>query len=329
MDEVNNETKATKGKMDIDVQFEEGDVKVDTGVNFEGNCSTAYSYLNNEPTLGDVVAGIKKVDEMFPFLGEYEFNREIAMLSSDLQTSATAMLSAGCRILRLKEHEPHGKFMKAVEDVGLGYKTAKRFMSCALRFIEADTGKVKYPQLVQQSSTKIYDLVILDDDDLKALEEGSSVSNITLDDVDKLTTRELRKKLREAKEEKKALESVINSKNEKLDEMEKALHMGKKPVEYPDVKELNVNIDKLSVDSFSLVQKIKGIADEFNELTTGDETADGAYRIAFEKLKSTARAILEEMERAVDYTDSVVPECIRMNTGFGLIDAGIQEADIL
>ena len=316
MDEVNNETKATKGKMDIDVQFEEGDVKVDTGVNFEGNGSTAYSYLNNEPTLGDVVAGIKKVDEMFPFLGEYEFNREIAMLSSDLQTSATAMLSAGCRILRLKEHEPHGKFMKAVEDVGLGYKTAKRFMSCALRFIEADTGKVKYPQLVQQSSTKIYDLVILDDDDLKALEEGSSVSNITLDDVDKLTTRELRKKLREAKEEKKALESVINSKNTKLNEMEKELNMPKANIEYPDVTELNNKIDTLTTDSFTLSERIISIADSFQDLTTGNNTADAAYRMAYGKLKGIVKSIVEEMGRALDYVVSRTPECMTVNAGF-------------
>lgn len=309
MDEANRNTmNATDSKMDNVVHF---DSEVANVGNFEV-----------EPSLESVASNIAKVDEMFPFLGEYEFNRELSMLSSDIQTSATAMLSAGCRLLRLKEHEAHGQFMKAIEKVGINQRMANRFMSCALRFIEADTGKLKYPQLVQQNTSKIYELAMLDDDDLKLLDEGGSVADITLDDVDKLSVRELRKKLREAKEEKKALEGVINSKNEKLDEMEKRMLLGdKKTVDYPDVSELNSRIDALPVDSFRLARTIEGMADEFKDLTTGDETADGAYRIAFERLRSTARAIVEELERAVDYADSIIPECVRMNTGFNFANA--------
>ena len=78
MDEANRNTmNATDSKMDNVIHFDSEGANVG---NFEV-----------EPSLESVASNIAKVDEMFPFLGENEFNRELSMLSSDIQTSATAI----------------------------------------------------------------------------------------------------------------------------------------------------------------------------------------------------------------------------------------------
>ena len=82
--------------------------------------------------LATVAENIHKTDVMFSFLGEYTFEDEVTAIRSDLTTSANSMLSAGCRLLRLKEHEGRGRFMKALEELGIVHETARRLMNTAI-----------------------------------------------------------------------------------------------------------------------------------------------------------------------------------------------------
>lgn len=275
--------------------------------------------------LATVAENIHKADAMFSFLGDYTYEGEVTAIRNDLTTSANSMLSAGCRLLRLKEHEGHGRFMKALDGLGLAERTANRLMNTAMKFV-SDSGSVKYPRLMQQSVSKIYELALLDDDDLKGLDEGKSVANIDVDEVDRMTVRDLRKKVREAKKEREALENVIKSKSEKLDELEKEIALKeqassdeeeKRYVPQPeDVNALRNEITLLATDSYDLYQRMVSLADRIEKASSGSDLADSSYRLLFGQLKGAAASITEEMERAMEYVESRVPESLTPVSGF-------------
>lgn len=276
--------------------------------------------------LATVAENIHKADAMFSFLGDYTFDGEVAAIRNDLTASANSMLSAGCRLLRLKEHEGHGRFMKALEELGIVNKTARRLMNTAMKFV-SDTGSVKYPRLMQQSVSKIYELALLDDDDLKDLDDGKPVADIDVDEVDRMTVRDLRKKVREAKKEREALENVIKSKSEKLDELEKEIALKeqastdgeeeKRYVPQPeDVNALRNEITLLATDSYDLYQRMVSLADRIEKASSGSDLADSSYRLLFGQLKGAAASITEEMERAMEYVESRVPESLTPVSGF-------------
>ena len=271
-----------------------------------------------------VAENIRKTDVMFSFLGDYTLEGEVTAIRNDLTTSANSMLSAGCRLLRLKEHEGHGRFMKVLEELGIGWKTANRLMNTAMKFV-ADNGSVKYPRLLQQSVSKIYELALLDDEDLKDLDEGKPVAEIEVDEVDRMTVRDLRKKIREARKEREALENVIKSKSEKLDELEKEIALkeqatpdeDKKYVPQPeDVNALRNEITLLATDSYDLYQRMVSLADRIEKASSGSDLADSSYRLLFGQLKGAAASITEEMERAMEYVESRVPESLTPVSGF-------------
>lgn len=285
--------------------------------------------------LATVAENIHKTDVMFSFLGEYTFEGEVTAIRNDLTTSANSMLSAGCRLLRLKEHEGRGRFMKALEELGIVHKTARRLMNTAMKFV-SDNGSVKYPRLLQQSVSKIYELALLDDDDLKDLEGGKSVAEIEVDEIDRMTVRDLRKKIREAKKEREALENVIKSKNEKLDELEKEMALKERSeeeaVEIPvvppmDTTLLGNEIEMLVADSFDLYRKLTSLADRLESATSGDDKSDSSYRMLFGRLKGTAASIAEEMERALEYVESRVPASLTAVSGFGFMSAADEEEE--
>lgn len=275
--------------------------------------------------LATVAENIHKADAMFSFLGDYTFEGEVTAIRNDLTTSANSMLSAGCRLLRLKEHEGHGRFMKALDELGLAERTANRLMNTAMKFV-SDTGGVKYPRLMQQSVSKIYELALLDDDDLKDLDEGKPVAEIDVDEVDRMTVRDLRKKVREARKEREALENVIKSKSEKLDELEKEIALKeqassdeeeKRYVPQPeDVNALRNEITLLATDSYDLYQRMVSLADRIEKASSGSDLADSSYRLLFGQLKGAAASITEEMERAMEYVESRVPESLTPVSGF-------------
>lgn len=286
--------------------------------------------------LATVAEDIRKADAMFSFLGDYSFETEKTAIKAELSTSANLMLSAGSRLLRMKEHEVEGTFHKALEEIGVDKRIAQRLMSTARKFV-SDTGSMKYPRLAQQSVSKMYELALLDDEDLRELDEGKPVADIEVDEIDRMTVRELRAKIREAKKEKEALNKVIATKDSKITEMEKAaalqeqelkdLKEGKKeePEAPADTSELERELELIKLDSYNLYRKITGLADRVEHLTSGSDKADSAYRVFFGSFKGAVAGIAEEIGRAEDYVGSCIPDSKIPRTGFGFMEAAAED----
>jgi hypothetical protein len=148
----------------------------------------------------------------------YSYDRVLNECAFFMEQSAKAAIELGNRLILLKEMEGHGKFMKALDELGLSNGTAHNVMRTALKLSNFQTSGNLLSSA--KSRSKVFELMILDNEELQALDEGQTVAGITLDDVDRMSVRELRAALRANREDLKAKDAVLSNKNKKLDEME-------------------------------------------------------------------------------------------------------------
>ncbi len=96
-------------------------------------------------------------------------------------------IELGKCLLLLKEMTPHGEFTPRIELLGIGERTARRFMSAARKI--SQNGHLSDLSARMKSITSVLELVTQDDDVLERLSD--------MDDIDLLTPSELRARLRE------------------------------------------------------------------------------------------------------------------------------------
>lgn len=131
---------------------------------------------------------------------------------------AMAMLEAGRRLVQIKEFEEHGDFLTIVDGLGISPRTAQRMMGAAVKYLVPLPAEGKQ-KLLALSPTKLYDLAILDDEEIKELAKGKTVAGMTLDEIDSMGSHELRAKLREAGQQLEAKDKVLEQKNKKIDRL--------------------------------------------------------------------------------------------------------------
>lgn len=147
--------------------------------------------------------------------------------------SAEAMLEAGKRLIVLKENEPHGEFIEIVQQqLGLPYRTTARLMQAAIKY-SSPALKANVPALAHLGKTKLFELMTEDDEELAALADGGTVAGMTLDDIDRMTSRELKAALRETRENSEAQARLLADKNNKIDELAAKLTTKKPRVQTP------------------------------------------------------------------------------------------------
>ena len=143
--------------------------------------------------------------------------------------SAQAMLEAGRRLILLKEHEPHGDFMVIVEQqLQLNPRTAQRMMAAAAKYLApAIASKSQAPALLALGTTKLFELMVEDDEAIEALADGGTLAGLKLDDIEAMTARELRAAVRKERDARKkdgdAKDKVLAKKEAKITELETQL----------------------------------------------------------------------------------------------------------
>lgn len=129
---------------------------------------------------------------------------------------------AGTRLIQLKENLQHGDFIRSLARIDIAESTARRLMTGALKYANQPT----LADLTKRagSKSKLLELAFLDDDDLQELNDGGTVAGLTLDDVERMTTRELKAALRklrvDAKQSVDIKEQIIATKDKKLNELD-------------------------------------------------------------------------------------------------------------
>lgn len=192
--------------------------------------------LNDDAKAMDLVSSkekekaltIAEIDKTYLEEGEV-YNLKIVMDKARFyqNQAANALIDLGKQIILLKAHEPHGQFLAALEDLGMAERSARYAMAAAQKFSNRQSTAVL-------GNEKIRALTVLDDDSIKTLEDGGELTGIgTLDDIEKMTVKELKSALRaekqKRKEEREAQEAAISQKEQKLNELEMELRYREPP----------------------------------------------------------------------------------------------------
>lgn len=164
----------------------------------------------------------EEIDRLYGDGLPYSRERLITDIRAHFSRSAVDMLEAGKKFILLKEREPHGAFLEAVRACGVSTRLAQRFMQAAFKFAH------KSETVSLLSSTKLLDLALLDDQEIKELTEGGTIAGLDIDAIDRMGTVELRSALREYKADKQALEELVAAKNRKIDENERGFTLREK-----------------------------------------------------------------------------------------------------
>ncbi|HFO0269379.1 TPA: DUF3102 domain-containing protein [Enterobacter asburiae] len=244
----------------------------------------------------------------------YERDRIVHETRFYMAQSAEAMLEAGKRLVILKENEPHGDFTNILEnDLGLAPQVARRMMQASVKFLGNGDDQPKRSALSVLGKTKLYELMVLDDEELDALADGGTVAGATLDDIDRMTSRELKAALREARETNAAQQRVLADKNEKIDSLSTKLEKKSRiqpPKPDEEVKKLRAEVTALAVEAESAIAVRLSSAFETlcaycaeNMIDTPRDFMTGLVC----QLESTARSLRSTFDLPDEPTGNVVP----------------------
>ena len=126
------------------------------------------------------------------------------------------LFELGKRLLLLKEQTQHGEFISRVELLGFDKSLARKLMVATLKFSKVETSPLLK---TVKSQSKLLELIVLDDSEIEVIEQGGSIGDVSLDTIETMSVRELKKALRDAKADIDAKEQVIKTKDQKANEL--------------------------------------------------------------------------------------------------------------
>ncbi|WP_290607760.1 DUF3102 domain-containing protein, partial [Arsenophonus sp. ENCA] len=153
----------------------------------------------------------------------YERERIVHEARFYMAQSAEAMLEAGKRLIILKENEPHGEFMNIVTgQLGINYNTASKMMRASVKYLNPNLTR-KLSTFTDLGKAKLFELMTEDDEELAELAEGGTIAGLTLDDVDRMSVRELRAAIRQSRQKLKESENDLNTSRQMVAEREEKI----------------------------------------------------------------------------------------------------------
>lgn len=243
----------------------------------------------------------------------YERDRIVHEARFYMAQSAEAMLEAGKRLIILKENEPHGDFIDIVESqLSLPKRTAQVMMQASLKYLSPKL-EPKAQALALLGKTKLFELMTEDDEDLVELADGGTIAGMSLDDIDRMTSRELKAALREARETNAAQQRVLADKNEKIDSLSTRLEKKSRiqpPKPDEEVKKLRAEVTALAVEAESAIAvQLSGAFETLctycaeNMIDTPRDFMAGLVC----QLESTARSLRSTFDLPDEPTGNVAP----------------------
>jgi len=229
---------------------------------------------------------IKEVEEQFGDGQPYERPRLVNEVKFYQQQMGESLIETGRRLIRIKAHEDHGSFMQVLENLNMAARSAQYAMTAARKFGNTQTS-------AYLSNEKIRVLSVLDDDSIQTLEDGGKAAGVTMDDVERMSVRELRAALRKEREkrknEKTAQEDAIAQKEGMINKLERDLRY-----QQPPTKEqlAAVTLEPLKKKLFEHVLMVQFYLDEAVKVVVQAQKVEGA---TFPQLQEWGRAHYEQL----------------------------------
>lgn len=196
----------------------------------------------------------------------YNVDLYVATIRRYAAESATRLVQIGCMLIQIHERETLDGYRDILERIGIGERFAQRARQAAVKLRDRKT-------ILQLGVSKALELMTEDDADLDALEAGGALFGATLDDIDRMTVRELKETLRterrEHADEKTADEEIIRTKDERINKLMRS----KRKLETSDaraqVDELLSDMDEAAVElakqATLLIQGINAVHQAYDE----------------------------------------------------------------
>lgn len=136
--------------------------------------------------------------------------RDIAV---NMRRSVEACLEVGRGLAVLKEACEHGQFMTRIDALGIEVRIAQRFIQSAAKFSNASSTPLLK---AAGNQTKLFEMLVLDDEQVEELEQTGQTGGLALDDVASMSVKELREALRKERDSRKAEKNKLDA-NHKAD----------------------------------------------------------------------------------------------------------------
>lgn len=213
------------------------------------------------------------------------------------------LFELGKRLLLLKEQTQHGEFISRVELLGFDKSLARKLMVATLKFSKVETSPLLK---TVKSQSKLLELIVLDDSDIEIIEDGGSIGDVSLDTIETMSVRELKKALRDAKSDIEAKEQVIKTKDQKANELLEENTKLKSPVQIKKraeteqqqlakkaLEEISAACLKMHNDTVRFTNEINSVIDaiEENGLYEIQEQLEANVIAAFQQIAQTSVAL--------------------------------------
>lgn len=246
----------------------------------------------------------------------YDRSRIVSEARFFLAQSAESMLEAGKRLILLKENEPHGEFVELLEQrLGLNARSAQKLMQAAAKYLApAITSKASAPTLLGLGRAKLLELVAEPDEDIAALADGGTLAGMTIDEIDAMSSRELREALRKEREARKkdagAKDKVIQRKEGKISELEEQLARLNDGLSNPS-EQTQVDLVRDAATAAELA--LRRLVHDAGQVTEAPatEVAATAARQGVEFVAQLFATLIGEAGIAVDFAEMVTPAWVQ------------------
>ncbi len=139
-------------------------------------------------------------------------------ISANMRRSVEACLQVGMGLCALKAACQHGEFTARLDVIGIEPQVASRFMQSASKFTNLPTSAT-IKAIGNQS--KLFEMLVLDDEQIEELELTGQTGELKLDEIATMSVKELRAALREERQERQADKDLLETKNKRIDKLEK------------------------------------------------------------------------------------------------------------
>ena len=138
----------------------------------------------------------------------YNEDRWIERGRQAMRQTVEGMFELGRVLIVLKEHMTWEKFADVCEVFGMSVRAAQQLTQATRRFATPQMQKAQ-SKLMELGKSKLLELLVEEDEALADLADGGDINGHTLDDVERMTVRELRAALRESRDTAEAKDKII------------------------------------------------------------------------------------------------------------------------
>ncbi len=151
-------------------------------------------------------------------------------ISANMRRSVEACLEVGRGLRVLKETCDHGSFIARLDVLGIDRHVAARFMQAAVKF--SNVPSTAHLTKAIGNQTKLFEMLVLDDDQFEELALTGQTGELALDDVATMSVKELRAAVRQLKQDVDFTGEKLQKERARADKAEKRLR-GKVPEVLP------------------------------------------------------------------------------------------------